>query len=467
MTATTTGVPALEQVEASVRDALGVHVLGVRRQTRWRPTWFVDAERDGAPLELVVRGERVDTELFSLRHEVIFHQLLESHGIRVPKVHGWLDDLGAVVLERVPGKPDFDGIATDARDTVVDEYLQLMARVHALDAQQFVDAGIFHPGAGEDPAFVGHLRVERLWRAKKRAPHPFMEFCLGWLHRHPPKSNGRMAPIIWDTGQFHHVDGHLVAALDLEFGSVGDPMLDLALWRMRDTLIPYGDFTALYGRYEELTGNPVDIEAIKRHHFAGTLENELLFGPAVLDPVDETDLMNNMQWNSETNLHATEALGEALDIELPEVETPAPRRTRQDTTHAHLVRTIRSLSLSEDDELRQHELRLAFRMARHLARVHEIGDAVEDADLDDLAPVLGTRPESWEEGDALLERYVLADATTGEHDEQLVWLFHRRNLRNHLLLGPAGSKMVAHYPTQPFEPIIGATTAVSGRRSAG
>jgi hypothetical protein len=89
-------------------------------------------------------------------------------------------------------------------------------------------------------------------------------------------------------------------------------------------------------------------------------------------------------------------------------------------------------------------------MARHLERVHEIGDAVEAADLDDLVPVLGFRPESWREGDAHLERYVLADAATGEHDEQLVPLFHRRNLRNHLLLGPEGSKMVAHFPTQPF-----------------
>ena len=91
-------------------------------------------------------------------------------------------------------------------------------------------------------------------------------------------------------------------------------------------------------------------------------------------------------------------------------------------------------------------------MARHLERVHEIGDAVEAADLDDLVPVLGFRPECWEEGDAQLEGYVLADAATGEHDEQLVWLFHRRNLRNHLLLGPEGSKMVAHFPTQPFPP---------------
>jgi aminoglycoside phosphotransferase (APT) family kinase protein len=447
--------PSLQQVETSVRDALGVRVLAVRRQTRWRPTWFVDAERDGAPLELVVRGARTDTELFPLEHEVRFHRLLASHGIPVPAILGWLDDLGAVVLECVPGKPDFDGVDPAERDVVVDEYLQVLANVHALDVQEFVDAGIFHPGPDDDPAFIGHLRFERLWRAKKRLPHPFMEFCLGWLHRHPPTSNGRMTPIIWDTGQFHHVDGHLVAALDLEFGSVGDPMLDLALWRMRDTLIPFGDFTALYERYEELSGRPVDIEAIKRHHFAGTLENELLFGPAVIDPVDETDLMNNMQWNSETNLHATEALAESLGIELPEVETPPARRTRQDATYAHHVAALRALSLSEDDELRQHELRLAFRTARHLARVHEIGDAVEAADLDDLVPILGSRPDSWVEGDALLERYVLADAATGDHDEQLVRLFHRRNLRNHLLLGPAGSKMVAHFPTQPFAPAAG------------
>jgi hypothetical protein len=444
--------PSPEQVEVAVRDVLGVRVLRVRRQTRWRPTWFVDAERDGEPFPLVVRGERIDTQVFPLEHEVVFHRILEAHGVRVPKVHGWLDAIGAVVLECVPGRPDFDGVPTDVRDRIVDEYLQLMANVHALGVQQFVDAGIFHPGPGADPAFAGHLRLEQQWRPKKRYPHPLMEFCLGWLHRHPPRSNGRVAPIIWDTGQFHHADGHLVAALDLEFGSVGDPMLDLALWRMRDTVIPFGDFNALYRRYEELTGTAIDIEAIKRHHFAGTLENELIFGPAVLDPVDETDLMNNMQWNSETNLHATEALAEQLGIELPEVETPTPRPTRQANTHAHIVRALRSLSLSEQDELRGHELRLTFRMARHLERVHEIGDAVEAADLEDLVPILGFRPESWAEGDAQLERYVLADAATGEHDEQLVRLFHRRNLRNHLLLGPAGSKMVAHFPTQPFAP---------------
>jgi hypothetical protein len=97
-------------------------------------------------------------------------------------------------------------------------------------------------------------------------------------------------------------------------------------------------------------------------------------------------------------------LGGSRRIALPEVETPEPRPTRQAATHAHLIRALRALSLGEDDELRQHQLRLAFRTARHLERVHEIGAAVEDADLDDIVRVLGFRPDSWAEGDALLER---------------------------------------------------------------
>jgi hypothetical protein len=228
-------------------------------------------------------------------------------------------------------------------------------------------------------------------------------------------------------------------------------MLDLSEWRMRDTLIPYGDFPTLYARYAELTGHDVDIEAIKRHHFAATLDNQLIFGPAVADPIDDTDLMNNMQWSSETNLHATEALGELLDIELPTIDPVAPRHTRHDSTYSHLVRSMRRLSLDANDPLVSHQLRLCFRMARHLQRVNEIGDDTADAELDDVARLLGYRPENWRDSDVALERFVLADADTGAHDADLVWLFHRRNLRRHALLGPVNSKMVAHYRTQRFD----------------
>ena len=454
---TAMSIPTLQAVNDSVCRHLGVDVQLVERQARWRPCWFVEGERDGEPVSIVVRGERVDTCVQPLTKELAFHRLLEESGIAVPAVLGWLGDIGAVALERVPGQPHFEDVPDDTRHVIVDEYLQQLARLHALDVQPFAEAGLLRAASPEDSGTLMHFELERLWRARKRRPHPFLEFALGWLHRNPPRSHGREAPIVWDSGQFHHHGGHLAALLDLEFGHIGDPIADLSVWRMRDTLIPFGDFRKLYVRYEELSGRPVDIEAVKRHHFAATLSNELIFSAAVLDPVRAMDLMTNMQWISETNLHATEALGEYLDVELPTIDVPEPCRRRTANTSAHLVEQLRTLRA--DDPYLTHEVRLAFRTVRHLARVDEIGDAVIEADLDDLKQVVGHRPDTWWEGDAKLEQFVLADAATGHHDEQLLWLFHRRNLRNHLQMGPLGSKMVAHYPTQRFDGRKPTTTA--------
>jgi hypothetical protein len=446
-------IPSVAEVADATARHVGMTVTDVRRQTRWRPTWFVHGERDGAEFDVVVRGARVDTEVFPLAHEMTFHRMLEARDIPVARHHGWIDELGAVVMEMVPGKPDFADVPAEQRDSVVDEYLQVLARLHAMDPEPFVEAGIARPPTPEQSGIWPHAHLEQRWRSRKRHPDPFLEFCLGWMHRRPPRSHGRLTPILWDTGQFHHRHGHLVAVLDLEFGCVADPMLDLAEWRMRDTLIPYGHFPSLYRRYAELSGREFDLEAIQRHHFAATLDNQLIFGPAVADPVDETDLMNNMQWASETNLHATEALAEILGLELPTVDPAEPRRSRHDHTYRHLAHSLQALSLDTDDHLASHQMRLCFRMARHLQRLNEIGDDCADAELDDVRRVLGYRPDNWWDSDVALERFVLADAGTGAHDEALVWLFHRRNLRRHAQLGPVGSKMVAHYPTQRFDAV--------------
>jgi len=82
---------------------------------------------------------------------------------------------------------------------------------------------------------------------------------------------------------------------------------------------------------------------------------------------------------------------------------------------------------------------------------------VHTTELVDIGPLLRggdlvlTTGIALPDSDEALERFVLADATTGAHDRTLVELFHRRNLRVHLQLGPAGSSMVAHFPTQLFD----------------
>jgi aminoglycoside phosphotransferase (APT) family kinase protein len=435
-------------VRAWLESNLG-RVTWVARQPRWRPVWFADVEGADGVLEVCVRGERTDMPLiFPLDHEMRLQSVMHEHGIPTARVYGWIDRPASYVMDRTPGQNDFTGVADAERRAVVDDYLHVLARLHQLDIGPFVRAGVMRAPAPEASGTFGMSRYERVFRSTKKGPDPFIEFSLGWLRRNPPVSRGRESAIVWDSGQFHHHRGRVAAVLDLEIGHIGDPMMDLAGWRMRDTVIGFGSFSDLYARYAELVGAPVDIAAVQRHHFAFALTNQLAFSAALRHPPTESDLMTNLQWCCETNLFATEALAEILGMELPVVDAPPPAESRGAVALAQLVANLRAVQV--DDEFLRYQLRTMFRLARHAARADEVGGAVSAHDLDDLHQLLGHRPGSWLEGEAELERFVLAHDDTARYDEQLTALFHRRHLRAQTLLGPPGSAMAHHARIQSF-----------------
>jgi hypothetical protein len=77
-------------IEEWIASEMGATVTSMSRQPRWRPVWFVEADRDGETLELCVRGDRSDVELvFPLDHEMRFQTLLSDQGLPVPRVYGW------------------------------------------------------------------------------------------------------------------------------------------------------------------------------------------------------------------------------------------------------------------------------------------------------------------------------------------------------------------------------------------
>lgn len=430
-----------------LESLLGAKVVSWARQPRWRPMWFVDVDRDGTMERVVVRGERSDTPLvFPLEHEMLFQRLLDEHGIPVPHVYGWCDEPRAFAMVAVPGRPDFAGTPAKQRATVVDEYVQTLARMHQLPIDRFVDAGVIRGRTPADAAHVGIRRFEHLYRSTKVRPDPLMEFVLGWLGRHPLPESDREAPIVWDSGQFHHHDGHFVSIVDVELGHLGDPMMDLAAWRMRDSVIPYGDFTKIYDRYADLTGEPVDIAAIQYHHLFFTLTNQLSFHAPLARPLPDTDYMTYAHWVSETNLHTVETMAEYLGLELDDVPIPEPVSSPVSAPHEHLSRSLRSIDV--DDPYVAYQVRIAFRLARHLERFDQIGAEVADQDRADLSALTGTAPISWNECEAELERFVLAD--DGAHDAELVQLFNRRWRRYKALMGPPGSAMAAHHTMQPL-----------------
>lgn len=447
-----------EQVLAWVETTLGGTVTWWGRQPRWRPVWFVDVAVGGAVSgaggdadptvqRVVVRGERSDTPLvFPLDHEMRFQQVAARHGVPVAPVIGWNDGPRSFAMAAVPGKSDFAGVPSADRATIVDEYLQALVRLHRAPVGDFVAAGIIHADRQADVAYIGQRQYERMYRATKVRPDPLLEFVLGWLARHPLPANDRVAPIVWDSGQFHHDGGHLQAILDLEIAHVGDPMMDLAAWRMRDTVIPFGNFTDLYARYEELSGAPVDLAAIQFHHLYFTLTNQLAFHAPLAVPTPDTDYMTYAQWVSETNLHAIETMAEYLGVELAPVDVPEPQVSPVTALHEHQSLTLRSIQV--EDAHGAYRLRGAFRLARHLARFDAIGAELVAQDVADVGALTGQRVISWEQSEAELERFVLADH--GAHDRELVQLFNRRLWRYKALMGPPGSAMATHHTLQPL-----------------
>lgn len=436
------------RILAWIAGLLGGTITSWSRQPRWRPMWFVDVDVDGTVTSVVVRGERSDTELqFPLDHEMRFQQLLEQQGVAVPHVYGWCDEPRAYAMAAVPGRPDFGGVADSDRDTIVDEYLRELAKIHALPIEPFVDAGIIRGTSPADAAHVGTRQFLRTFRASKVRPDPLMEFVLGWLGRHPLPESDREAAVVWDSGQFHHDGTHFLAVMDVELGHLGDPMMDLAAWRMRDTVIPFGEFDRLYDRYSEISGIPVDRTAIQWHHLFFTLTNSLSFHAPLAQPIPDTDYMTYAQWVSETNLHTIETMAEYVGIELEDVPIPRPASSPVAAPHAHLSRSLRNIKV--DDAFVAYQVRIAFRLARHLERFNEIGAEVLDQDRADIAALTGRpAPHGWDECEAELERFVLADA--GAHDRELIELFNRRWRRFKAMMGPEGSAMAAHHVMQPL-----------------
>jgi aminoglycoside phosphotransferase (APT) family kinase protein len=436
-----------EKVIRWIEQNVGGKVVHIDPQARWRPVWFAEVEREGEKLELCVRGDRLDCRHgFPLEHEMKLQEQLHAAGIPVAKVYGWCDDPRAYIMDRVEGVEHFQQTDDAERDSVMQHYMEILADIHNLDIQPFVEAGILRADRPEHSGRLGMQIYEDAYRAVKKRPDPFLEFCLAWLKRNPLGGPTRETVIVWDSGQLMHRNGRVEAAIDLEIGHIGDPMMDLAGFRMRTSVLGFGDFNALYDHYAQHGGQPVDRKAIQYHHFCFTLSNQLAFHDALAAPPPGSDYMTNMQWCAETNIYAMEALAEMIGIDLDDVPMPEAHTSSAAVAHAHLIDWLRHHE--SDDEFTQHQFRIFFRLARHLARHDEIGDQVEQANLDDLEPLLGHRPSTWQEGDAALEQFVLAD--DGSHDEALVSLFHRRTWRYLMLCGPKGSAIARHNPIPDF-----------------
>jgi hypothetical protein len=438
-----------EMLAGWIERTIGGRVVRVQRLARWRPAWDVDVECDGAMVALHARGER---ELnfaipWRIADEVATHDLLERAGLPVPHAYGLCEEPYALVMDRLPGFVDvsFAG-SDDERFALIEEYLELQAKIYGIDLADAGAAGFDCPTDARGIALGAFMKFEQAYDDLVSVPDPVTEFLRLWLHRNYPSNRARARFITYDAFQFMFEGGKITGLLDFELSHVGDPMMDLAALRIRDTIKNLGDLPAIAARYAEVTGEVVDHDVVDYHTVMYNAITVLSAAPPLAAPVDTTDLMSHMAWYVNSARWAFEVMADMLGIELAPVDPPAVRLSRHRAAFQHLANgTRRPVGRGEVD----YERATLHRVSRHLLRIDEIGRDVEKAEIDDLETLLGVRP-LLENADEELLGFIAGAGP--EHDEVLVRLLDRRVQRQHLLMAPEGSLMLRHPRLRSLRP---------------
>ena len=433
------------RLAAWVARAVRGRVVDVARRARWRPAWDVDVEVDGRVLPLHARGEREPRIVMPYRiaDEVVTHDLLEAHGVPVPHAYGLCDDPPALVMDRLSGHVDLS-VADDAeRDRVLHEYLGILARIYEIPVAAAASAGFAVPADSAATALGGY------WRPLEAQYDPLMDglppdpnavFLRRWLRENvPPDRHAQARFIPYDSFQFMFDEGRITGLLDFEHAHVGDPMMDLAALRVRDTIKNIGELYDTATRYEEITGIVIDHDVVEYHTVLYNAISVLSTGPPLAAPLPGTDWLSYLAWYVNGARWAFECIAEIRGYELEAVAIPEPRPSRHAPALRHLVAGMRDASSSLIDDDYQ---RVALgRVANHLKRVDEIGTTLDAADLDDLGRVLGHRPDP---ADADAELLDLVAHAGREREEEIVRLLDARAQRLHLTMASPASLMLRH-----------------------
>jgi aminoglycoside phosphotransferase (APT) family kinase protein len=200
------------------------------------PTWIVDA----GTRRYVLRSKPAGVLLPSahaIEREFRVMQSLAGSAVPVPRVRALCEDPGVLgsafyLMDFVEGRILTDqtlpGMAPAERAAHYAELARVLAALHAVDHRS---AGL--ADFGREGRYVERQieRWTRQYRASETAPVPAMERLIDWLAGHVPAQTATClvhGDYRLDNVVFHATQPRIVAVLDWELSTLGDPLVDLA-----------------------------------------------------------------------------------------------------------------------------------------------------------------------------------------------------------------------------------------------
>jgi len=349
---------------------------------------------------------------YTLRREAEVYRAVRAIGLPSPAVLGVHPTIEAVLLERATGDAAFAKLDPSVQSAIIDDFAPWLARLHAADP---VDMDL--PSLGPVTTMADAVRRELdLWEARlddSAVPDPILSACFQWLRDNVP-ATGDLPPrlVQGDTGpgNFLHDGQRVTAFLDFELAHLGDPMEDLAWVATRNAQEPVPDFARFLARYADAAATAPDRERIRYHCLFAELRIAALGAERLGAAADlEAEHGNRLIYGALHRRLTVEALATAMGVDLPPVTLPTLADT-PDTRYfdAALHQMRHTIGPAIADPWADRLLKGLARVTKYLRELDRAGERHTEAELADLALLLGHRPVSVADGSSQLLALVRA-----------------------------------------------------------
>jgi aminoglycoside phosphotransferase (APT) family kinase protein len=432
-----------EDITHWVKEQLGGDVFEITRLERWRPQWKVCYNVDGQQSAVLFRGNRPNAGKHDLRFEMDVMEVLEKNDIAVPHIYGWADAPKAFVMDWIETDDRAPGMlhtAIENPSTMSDErwqamlsYMEHLAQVHKIPTSEFSHIRRLTklPRTPQEIAMHANQKMYNIGEHFGNIDTS-LEFLQQWLLRNIPEHRSAVNFVCGDAGQFMSAGTDVLALLDFEIANVGDTHWDLACFRGRHPYENMGDIPALYRRYEEITGEPVDLPVVCYYTVA------FLQLAAIGATFFGSPEMRGGNWIEGTMEHASinrrayegiaELNGYSLDYNL-ELPTPVSKPWEESGLKKLMVDIDR---LPTSSAFTDWERDLLHAIPKFLLNYSQYRDWFEEETIDDISSLTQEKYENLEQADgAAME---LIKTSVADDDEQWVKLMHRRSLRLSMII---------------------------------
>lgn len=462
MTETTLTLP--DDVLSWIAEVAGSPVTGADRIPGGasREGWFVTvAGVQGSSCDLFLRFSPVPMPERSAFHhlstEAAVMKALGNHGIAVPVILGTHPTREAVLSERVPGATWFYRIRdADEQVRVAQDFIRNLAAVHRLDPDELRIEQLGPVRSAREHALE---RIEGIrWRgtAPDGSMDPLLRLSADWLERNVPDYDGPVVLVQGDTGpgNFMYADGRVTAVVDWELSHWGDPMDDIAWLSLRTVQDTFTHLPDRLAEYSELSGHPLDVSRVWYYRLFAESTMATLYpntGPDSRRPGEEEgadvrrDIGNGIIYRQLHRRLWLESLGQVmgLDLEMPSLPEPAGL-PEWHGMYATVLGSLQTIVPRITDPLANQWTKGVARVVKYLQELDASGRDFAELETEEIASLLGQRPDDLARGRADLADAARAGKVSDEDYVRFMW--HKVMRDDHLMRHASGALHARSWP---------------------